>query len=341
MSTQSVTLVAIPEGYSRVWDVSSEHIPHLTLLYFGEQDLGFKYPELVSKIELILKENPIPGSFYLNAHKRGTLGDEDADVIFFDESYDFKEIASLRDKFLKDLDILELYKSVDQYPKWTPHLTLGYPGNPADDTSEEDILGTVGFAKLSLWVGDFSGIDFDLGQIYIESNGEKDLEMKHKDESERYFGFEKPNINDLKHYGVKGMKWGVRRMGKNYEARTKREKQGMSKRQARKTTRAQNRIDDFRVTATKGKGGGGNVSVLQRFRSKSVANTHLTTLTRLRHPLSIQKASQLELRKMATLQAKMNNGEAKIRKAILDLQGVRYDDLDFSIDDYYDFMESK
>ena len=191
-------IVAIPSKDDYVWNISSEKVPHLTLLYLGEttpeqnQKIG-EYLEHVAKVAL--------RRFGLSVDKRGELGSDSADVLFFEkERWFMDEIETARGYMLKDNTISAAYNSVEQFPEWIPHLTLGYPDNPAKpDTRDYPGIHHISFDRIGLWTGDSVGYEFEL-------DSSRDLESV-------AYGEIGAAATDaaLAHFGVKGMKWGVRR----------------------------------------------------------------------------------------------------------------------------------
>lgn len=131
----------------------------------------------------------------------------------------------------------------------------------------------------------------------------------------------------LEHYGVQGMKWGVRKAAN--KANVERLKgQGLSNRQAKNTNRAQNRVDMMRMTA---KGRDGKVSVTKQVRNRMASNTQLGLTTVLRHPLSSKNAAARQLQKNEEMRGKVLNGEKRITATLLKVGGVSIKDLDYSI----------
>ena len=84
MERSDWVIVAIPSEDDPVWKVSSEKTPHMTLLYFGEQDSD----ELAVHIGDYLEHSAdtMLYKFGMSVSKRGTLGDKDADVLFFEKA---------------------------------------------------------------------------------------------------------------------------------------------------------------------------------------------------------------------------------------------------------------
>src|SRR5436190_11296317 len=95
----SLVIVAIPDENDRVWKISSEKIPHMTLLFLGDA-------KDVSNLEQIMLfvEHAASTSlkrFYLPVDRRGKLGEDEADVLFFKKGgYDYKAIHDFRSLLL-------------------------------------------------------------------------------------------------------------------------------------------------------------------------------------------------------------------------------------------------
>lgn len=193
MAATSTVIVAIPAVDDHVWKVSSEKVPHLTLLYLGEE----VPPEDQAQIALFLQHVATVSlnRFGLSVDKRGTLGDEQADVLFFEKSW-AKEIKQARDFLLQNEAVNKAFNATPQFEGWTPHLTLGYPGSPAHEDTRDFPISYVQFDRVALWVGDSEGPEFELPrEEYMEA------EVGWSDQME----------DVLSHYGVKGMRWGFRK----------------------------------------------------------------------------------------------------------------------------------
>jgi 2'-5' RNA ligase len=188
-----VVIVAIPSKDDYVWKISSEKVPHLTLLYLGEE------PEDIGRIDEYL-EHVVETSmcrFGLSVDRRDTFGDEDADVLLFSK-YNVKMLEEVRAYLLANDAIAKAYNNAEQFPAYIPHLTLGYPSQPAHkDTRQYGDINWVNFDTVALWYDDFDGSEYRLDDKYEED-----------------FAMSDYNQDALIHYGVRGMRWGVRRSEK-------------------------------------------------------------------------------------------------------------------------------
>lgn len=174
-------IVGIPAVDENVWKVSSEKVPHLTLLYLHD---AIKEEDLSSILEYVAHASGELSPFGLSVDYRGTLGSDDADVLFFeDNGWDLKRVKEFRHYLLLNDKIKRAFDTTEQYPEWTPHLTLGYPSTPAKEN--DAYLGYVQFDRIAVWTSDFAGPEF---RLKYESHGPE----------------------EVMHFGVKGMQWGVR-----------------------------------------------------------------------------------------------------------------------------------
>jgi 2'-5' RNA ligase len=200
----SLVIVAIPDENDHVWKISSEKVPHLTLLFLGED-----VPNVEPIVQFVQHAaNTALKRFYLTVDRRGELGADQADVLFFKTNrYDAKAIQEFRSALLQDNNIRTAYDSATQFDgPWNPHLTLGYPETPAKPDERDFGFYEVSFNKIAVWTGDFDGPDFLLKDVW------DDLESP-----EAVAQMSVPSTNPsgaqfvLEHVGVKGMRWGVRK----------------------------------------------------------------------------------------------------------------------------------
>lgn len=188
-----VVIVAIPQVDDYVWKVSSEKVPHMTLLYLGETEVTQHMSNFVEHASSLMTR------FGMSVERRGTLGDQDADVLFFDKNYSYKQLMNFRSQLLTDQDISKAYHAATQYPDWTPHLTLGFPETPAKPMNREYGFNWIEFDRIAIWTGDSEGPTFQL-------NSDHGMELAMSTLPQ---GADLDEI--LEHYGVKGMKWGKRK----------------------------------------------------------------------------------------------------------------------------------
>lgn len=206
-SSTGVAIVAIPSKDDYVWRISSEKVPHMTLLFLGsieDQNILDRISEFVEQVS-----DTSMHRFGMSVESRGLLGPEDADVLFFGKHFT-KHLLDARSYMLTNKDIKGAYDSTPQYETWTPHLTLGYPQAPAhEDTRDYPGISWVNFDRIAVWTGDYEGPTFELkgddqyaDQVFMSD----DLEVQELIAT----AIERGEIK-AEHYGVKGMRWGVRR----------------------------------------------------------------------------------------------------------------------------------
>lgn len=215
----NLVIVAIPDENDRVWKVSSEKVPHLTLLFLGDVDKVSNTDQIVQFVEHAA--NTTLKRFYLPVDRRGELGADKADVLFFKKGrYDYKAIRDFRAVLLKDNNIKTAYDGATQFDgPWNPHLTLGYPETPAkpDDTDRDFGFYDVAFNKIAVWMGDFEGPDFLLKDYWDEFDALETVPMDVAMSGILHHGEDEYTQNlamgaaFLAHSGVKGMRWGVRK----------------------------------------------------------------------------------------------------------------------------------
>lgn len=186
-----VAIVAIPPEDDYVWQISSEKVPHLTLLFLGDQSDNPNLGRIAGYLEHVASTSMY--QFGLEVDRRGRLGEKNADVLFFSKS-GTKMLEEARAYLLQEPNIFRAFHSVEQFPTWTPHLTLGYPETPAKPLVQKDdwtrTISWLTFDRIALWTGDYEGPEFRLKDRYSS---------------------EEVSMSDLAHYGIKGMKWGVRK----------------------------------------------------------------------------------------------------------------------------------
>jgi 2'-5' RNA ligase len=204
----TTTIVALPRVDDRVNKVSSEKAAHLTLCFLGETaNLDLE------TIVLFVKHAASQLSpFGLQVDYRDTLGPKDADVLFFktNDNWSFPRISDFRGHLLKNDALARAYASVEQYPEWTPHLTLGYPDKPANDDDLDYGINYVEFDRIAVWTEDSEGPEFRLEYDDTIADGVAWSAWTPSEIGAMAAATIFNNDpNSAKHYGVKGMRWGV------------------------------------------------------------------------------------------------------------------------------------
>lgn len=188
-----IVIVAIPEKDDVVWKISSDKVPHMTLLNLGEQTKTLDVPAITDFLGHVVSTSM--HDFGMSVVRRGELGDKKADVLFF-EDFNVKMLKDVRSFLLTNTEIFKAFHSTEQFPEFIPHLTLGWPATPAHkDLREFPGIHWVNFDKIALWTGDFSGPEFPLLK--------RDMSV---------MAMSDPVAQVLEHHGVKGMRWGVRHL---------------------------------------------------------------------------------------------------------------------------------
>lgn len=214
-----LVIVAIPAEDDYVTQVSSEEVPHLTLLYLGEAGTADDLEQIVGFVE---HASTLIEPFYMDVEYRGTLGEDNADVIFFEKGWDYKMVQTYRDQLKQNPAIKAAYNSAEQYPEWRPHLTLGYPDTPAKPLDKDRRLYSVRFDRIAVWDGDFTGMDFRLKrqvssrEMAMAEVPRTETALSHFRKLGAKWGIKRTVVqgeeaaDGLKHYGIKGMRWGHR-----------------------------------------------------------------------------------------------------------------------------------
>lgn len=195
-NTNSLVIVAIPKEDDYVNKISSEKVPHMTLLFLGEDVSQVKNFAKIMDFAKHAADTSLK-RFSLEVDRREILGPDEADTLIFSKARwsGFNEINNYRSYLLKDDNIRIAYESATQFPEWIPHITLGYPETPANpDNRDYPGIRYVEFDKIAVWFGDYEGVEFPLRSY----DWEIDMAMSTSEIVERV----------LSHHGVMGMKWG-------------------------------------------------------------------------------------------------------------------------------------
>ncbi len=151
---EGALIVLIPAEGDPTHAASSQPA-HMTTVWFGdENELAVDREELEQAVRLYAQD--LDGPVVVPVKERGLLGDDDADVVFLEPT---DSLIALRDGLMANEPIATAHDAVEQHPQWTPHVTLGYPEEPA--VGEYDAT-EVTFDRIGLWIGD-EYLDFPMG----------------------------------------------------------------------------------------------------------------------------------------------------------------------------------
>lgn len=240
----NVVIVALPSEDDYVNKISSEKVAHMTILFLGDllnvQNLGKIIDFTQHASDQMLTR------FGWEVDKRGVLGPDLADVLFFKKSRwtPFSDLNSFRSALLQENNIRTAYDSaIDKFPEWIPHLTLGYPTAPAKvDNRDYPGINYVNFDRIAVWVKEFDGIEFPL-KSWDDEMVQGGVRVN---ESERGEAF----VEDiLQHHGVLGMKWG--RSGARGSGGGGSKSSGGSSKPSRKVRRADKKFEKQLSTPNK------------------------------------------------------------------------------------------
>lgn len=148
----------LPAESDPVWAASSEEpSAHMTTIWMGEASELADPAALIDEVKLIAGEFE---PFSAKVTSRGELGDDSADVLFLEPE---QTAFDIRDALLDEgTAVRAAHDAVEQYPEWTPHVTLGYADAPALTDYEVDDDTAIQFDRIAVWLGG-EYTTFDLG----------------------------------------------------------------------------------------------------------------------------------------------------------------------------------
>lgn len=142
-----LVLVLQPVAGDPVVAASSEPA-HMTVVWMGEAADQTDEALAAMREEVAAYAAELDGPIIAPVTERGVLGDEGADVAFLEAT---ESLVAFRDGLLAAAPTVRAaMESVEQYPEWTPHVTLGYPETPARAEYDGDAIA---FDRVGLWVG--------------------------------------------------------------------------------------------------------------------------------------------------------------------------------------------
>lgn len=160
----STVIVALPAADDPISAASSERSgAHATLIFLGdsaaldEEALKQAVSDFVTNGDVGIITEQVNGS--------ATLGRDAASVVLFDAA----NLVFIRQGLLGDERIGAPYDSIEQFPTWLPHVTLGYPETPAlaEYTGE-----AITFDRLAVWHGE-SRTEYPLGGTIVPAEEPK------------------------------------------------------------------------------------------------------------------------------------------------------------------------
>lgn len=160
-----VGVFLIPEASDPIVQASSEQA-HMTTVWLGDMNNLDESTIATIRDEIAAYVSDLDGPVVVPTLEQGILGADEAAVQFLEPT---EALLALREGLLAaSPTVSAVMNSVEQYPQWTPHVTLGYPETPAAGEYDGD---AVTFDRVGLWVGPdqeefpMSGKSDDLDQI--------------------------------------------------------------------------------------------------------------------------------------------------------------------------------
>jgi hypothetical protein len=157
-------IVGLPAEGDPIYGVSSEQPPHLTMIY-----LSVDFIEQAAQI--LAGEAPKYEPTTVEVTETGELGDGGAQVAHVNPL----GLADVREVLLTYEPIFQGVEAMEQYPEWTPHVTLGYPETPP---LSGDVPDTITIDRLAILDG--SGAlhsEYRLGEAMDETEVEEPTEV--------------------------------------------------------------------------------------------------------------------------------------------------------------------
>lgn len=170
----STVVVLIPER-SALSNIPTDYPEHITLAYFGPTPLEASYMRDVVAAAEKVSEAVTDNSWV--STREFSYFDDDAFVLELDDSPRSNAVI-FRNLFLKELqpETLAYFESVQTYPVYRPHITLGYG---SDITLPEEIPTAIRIEGISVWTGD-EQLDFrPIADESISVNPDDSEELAH------------------------------------------------------------------------------------------------------------------------------------------------------------------
>lgn len=191
-----LVIVAIPRDGDLVRAVGTEE-KHATLLFLGDNVSDEVTALIQASIQDMLRTAYL-APFVETVSSVSSLGPDGARVWMIDSN---SGLRNLRDRLLRLPAIRALYDTVEQFPNYTPHVTVGYPVDGQKtltdfEETQAKLVRRIEFDRIALWHGDNHNIGWRLPKPSDDAN------VMHAEDAANNF---------LEHHGIKGMRWGFRR----------------------------------------------------------------------------------------------------------------------------------
>lgn len=199
----TAAIMATPAPLEPIRLVGNEE-KHATLLYFGETNtLPANARQML--LDSVEQASQMLFPFEERVHEVTRLGNDNPPALVAKLRGD--SLTQIRNLFLMNPEVKGYLSNTQQFPSFTPHVTLGYP-----DFAEEVLLKVlmqqiwrVNFDRLSVWWND-ERFDFNFGLAESDS-----LAMSDAVNNFLAAYVEVDPDNDAEQHGVKGQRWGIRR----------------------------------------------------------------------------------------------------------------------------------
>lgn len=145
-------VVLLPADDDPITAATSEDQAHMTFVWMGDvSDIDDAARAAIGG-EVSSYATALDGPIVVPVMRRGHLGDDGADVVFLERS---DSLLAARDGLMESSpNLLAAHDAAEQFPEWTPHVTLGYPEGVEGGPAIGEYDGTeVTFDRLGLWLG--------------------------------------------------------------------------------------------------------------------------------------------------------------------------------------------
>lgn len=145
-------VVLLPAESDPITAATSEDRPHMTFVWMGDVTEIDDAARAAIGGEVSSYATALDGPIVVPVMRRGELGDMGADVAFLERS---DSILAAREGLMQSSpNVQAAHDAAEQYPEWTPHVTLGYPEGVEGGPAVAEYDGTeVTFDRLGLWLG--------------------------------------------------------------------------------------------------------------------------------------------------------------------------------------------